>query len=59
MENIVNFIFIKRFSMKYFIEPEVLYNNEILVYRNKDVEQKILIYWLIKIRTIHIGRSKN
>ena len=45
--------------MKYFIEPEVLYNNEILVYRNKDVEQKILIYWLIKIRTIHIGRSKN
>ncbi|PTE66408.1 hypothetical protein BUY46_11900 [Staphylococcus devriesei] len=40
VENIVNFIFIKRFSMKYYIEPEVLYNNEILVYRNEDVEQK-------------------
>lgn len=40
VENIVNFIFIKRFSMKYFIEPEILYNKKTLVYRNKNVEQK-------------------
>lgn len=40
VENIVNYIFLKKFNMKYFVEPEVLYKNKVLVYRNEQVSRK-------------------
>lgn len=40
VENIVNYIFLKKFNMKFFVEPEILYKNDVLVYRNDNVARK-------------------